>query len=121
MPRDIRVFILHRHNLFRDVVAEALADSSVTVIGATDSRRQAQLWVESRHADAAIVEIDDEVATRDDLGVLFSSWSAANREFAVLGADLTRPGIDVYVHRRRDVLPGDIAHALREAVGAGVN
>lgn len=121
MSRDIRVFILHRHNLFRDVVAEALADSRVTVIGSTDSRRQAQVWVEERHADAAIVEIDDEVATRDDLGELFSSWSAANREFAVLGADLAHPGIEVYVHRRRDVLPGDIAQALREAVGAGVN
>lgn len=121
MTREIRVFILHRHNLFRDVIAEALRGAGLDVIGATDSQHQAQQWVEQRHADAAIVELDGGAATHDDLGMLFSTWSAANHEFAVLGADLTQPGIEVYVHRRKEMAPGDIAEAVRDAVGMGVN
>lgn len=117
MESAIRVFILHRHNLFRDLVLQALnADTHVEVIGATESQTEADRWVLSASPAAAIVELDPDFATRDDLRELFKSWSARRNRFAVVGADLAQTGVDVYVHRQDSAVQAGIAETLRTAL-----
>ncbi|MHB8376684.1 MAG: helix-turn-helix domain-containing protein [Dehalococcoidia bacterium] len=116
MTDSIRVFILHRHSLFRDLVMSALAaDARLDVIGATESRREADCWVREEKASAAIVEIDPGFATDDDLRALFYRWSRS-RAFVVLGAGFTEPGVDVYQRRTQPATTEDIAAVLGTAL-----
>ncbi len=116
MTESIRVFILHRHSLFRDLVANALAaDRRVRIIGATESHLEADRWVRDESASAAIVELDPGFATDDDLRSLFHQWSR-RRAFAVLGAGFTQTGVDVYLHRTPPATAEDIAEVLSTAL-----
>ncbi len=117
MGGSIRVFIFHRHSLFRDLVMQALVnDARVEVIGATDRHDEANRWVRSASPAAAIVELDPDFATSDDLRELFRMWSAEIPRFAVLGAGFTQAGVDVYVHRTEPARPDGIAEALCTAL-----
>jgi len=116
MKETTRLFILHRHNLFRDLVLNALAaDERVNVIGATESEMEATRWVRDGAATAAIVEVDPDFATDDDVRALFQEWSK-ERAFAVVGAGFLEPGIEVYLHRTHSATADDIAAVLSTAL-----
>ncbi|MDE3095042.1 MAG: response regulator transcription factor [Chloroflexota bacterium] len=116
MTQSTRVFILHRHSLFRDLVVSALAaDARLDIIGATESRLEADRWVREEKANAAIVEIDPGFATDDDLRALFHQWSRS-RGFVVLGAGFTEPRVDVYLRRSQPASAEDIASVLSAAL-----
>ena len=116
MTQSTRVFILHRHSLFRDLVLSALtADARIDVIGATESRLEADRWVREEKANAAIVEIDPGFATDDDLRALFDQWSRS-RGFVVLGAGFTEPRVDVYLRKTQPASAEDIASVLSAAL-----
>jgi hypothetical protein len=116
MNETIRLFILHRHSLFRDLVLNALAaDDHVDIIGATESQMEATRWVRDRAATAAIVEVDPGFASDDDVRALFGEWSR-KRAFAVVGAGFLEPGIEVYLHRTHSATADDIAAVLSTAL-----
>lgn len=116
MNATIRLFILHRHNLFRDLVIHALAaDERVRIIGATESQMEAARWVRDEAASAAIVEVDPGFASGDDVRELFHEWSR-QRAFAVVGAGFSQPGIEVYLHKTHSASAEDIAAVLSTAL-----
>lgn len=116
MNETIRLFILHRHSLFRDLVIHALAgDERVAIIGATESEMEATRWVRDEAATAAIVEVDPGFASDDDIRALFQEWSK-RRAFAVVGAGFSEPGIEVYLHKTHSATAEDIATVLSAAL-----
>jgi DNA-binding NarL/FixJ family response regulator len=97
MTERIRLIVLHRHSLFRDLVLQALApEERVDVVGTTDCHAEANRWVVDKAATAAIVEVDPGFASRDDVRTLFDQWSR-ERIVAVACGGFSGRGIDVYV------------------------
>jgi DNA-binding NarL/FixJ family response regulator len=92
----LHAVILHRHALFRDLIAFALRElGEVEVVDATDSASEALEMVLRRGANALVVENTDNFLERRDMLQLFCDAAERSPRFVLIAAGLQSSRIEV--------------------------
>ena len=99
----LRAVILHKHVLFRDLIALELGDlGPVDVVGSTNDREVALELIRAHQATALVLEATDGFIDREAMLQMFCVGAETTQHFVLIAANLATSEIEI--------LQGTVSH-----------